>query len=371
MQVTEEKLFTEKSIGDITFSHRIVMAPLTRLRSDLPGDVPNDLMAEYYQQRASLGGLIIAEATAIAINGRGYLGAPGIYTDEQVEGWKKVTKAVHAKGGKIFLQLWHVGRTGHADLMNGEQPISASITPYEGVSLTTNGWVPVTPNRAIEASEIPALIDAYKQGAIRAKAAGFDGVELHSANGYLLDQFLQDGSNKRTDAYGGSIQNRARLLLEVVNAVISVWGDDKVGVRLAPSGQFNGMHDSDPEALFTYVAGALDAFKLAYVHIVEPRVIGSVEASQGLPAVASAQIKKVFAGPIIAAGGFDAQGAREIVARGDADFVAFGRHFISNPDLPERIRLNLELNTYDRSTLYARGERGYTDYPVYRSKVCV
>ncbi|HEY4263476.1 MAG TPA: alkene reductase [Schlesneria sp.] len=364
-------LFSSVQVGLYSLSHRVVMAPLTRLRSDQPGDVPNDLMAEHYGQRASAGGLIIAEATPISISGRGYLGAPGIYSDQQVVGWKKVTDAVHAKGGRIFLQLWHVGRQSHVDMTGGVSPVTASAIPYEGVAYTANGWVQVSPARELKIEEIPGIIEDYRQAARRAKQAGFDGVELHGANGYLLDQFLQDGSNKRTDAYGGPVENRARFLLEATAALVSVWGGSRVGVRLAPSGQWAQMGDSNPEATFGYVADQLNQFGLAYLHIVEPRVVGSEVSEDGLQPVASAQLRKIFRGTIIAAGGFEPDEAEAIVERGDADLVAFGRHFIANPDLPKRIEHGLPLNAYDRTTFYGGDRRGYNDYPFYQDLLVV
>jgi len=360
---TAPSLIAPVRIGPYELKHRVVMAPLTRLRSDQPGDVPNDLMAEYYGQRASDGGLIIAEATPISITGRGYYGAPGIYTDEQVEGWKKVTSAVHARGGRIFLQLWHVGRQSHVDMTGGVAPVSASAVPYEGVAKTKDAWVPVSPARALETDEIPGIIADYRRAAERAMAAGFDGVELHGANGYLVDQFLQDGSNKRTDRYGGSVENRARFLLEAVEALVSVWGGERVGVRIAPSGSFGGMHDSNPHATFGYVAVELNRFGLAYLHVVEPRIVGNEASADGLMPVASVELRELYQGKIIAAGGFEPEGAEAIVGRNDADLVAFGRHFIANPDLPKRIELGLPLNAYDRTTFYEGGRRGYVDYP--------
>lgn len=359
---TALQLFQPVQVGAMKLAHRIVMAPLTRMRSTIPGDVPNDLMVEYYQQRASQGGLIISEATTISVTGRGYLGAPGIYSDEQVAGWRKVTDAVHAKGGRILLQLWHVGRTSHVDMTGGVAPIGPSEVPYEGVSFTRNGWVPVSPNRALRVDEIPALLHDYRQAALNAKTAGFDGVELHGGNGYLLDQFLQSGSNHRSDAYGGSIENRARLLLEAVDTVLTVWDADRVGVRLGPNSTFNGMSDSNPEATFSYVAGQLNRLGLAYLHIIEPRIKGNDEVAPGLPPVASSRLRKVFRGKILAAGGFDPESAEAIVESGDADLVVFGRYFISNPDLPERIRLGLPLTPYDRATFYGGDAHGYTDY---------
>jgi N-ethylmaleimide reductase len=297
------------------------------------------------------------------LTGRGYLGAPGIYSDVHIASWKKVTDAVHAKGGKMFMQLWHVSRTSHVGLTGGATPVSASVAPYEGVAFTRNGWVPVSPNRALDVSEIPGIIEAFRKGAQRAKAAGFDGVELHAANGYLIDQFLQDGSNKRTDSYGDSPENRARLLIGITHAVASVWGYSRV--RIAPGGKWNGMSDSNPAATFDYVAKALVPLGLAYLHVVEPRVIGSQEEADGLPPAAAGNLRRFFKGTIIADGGFDGKGAEEIVTKGDADLVAFGRHFVANPDLPKRIRLGLPLNPYDRSSFYGGDTHGYTDYPFY------
>jgi N-ethylmaleimide reductase len=368
LEVLVSKLFSPLQINpDLALSHRVVMAPLTRLRSEA-GDIPGDLMVEYYGQRASAGGLIIAEATPVVVTGRAYLGAPGIYNDSQVAGWKRVVDAVHAKGGKIFLQLWHVGRTSHVDLSNGQTPVSASESnDYSGMAFTPSGWVATSPARALKIEEIPGIVEAFRKGAERAKAAGFDGAEIHGANGYLIDQFLQDGSNKRTDIYGGSPENRARLLLEVTRAVASVWGFNRTGVRIAPSGKWNGMSDSNPQATFGYVAKALAPLGLAYLHVVDPRVIGSEEAAEGLPAMAAADLRKFYKGAILAAGGFDGKDAENVVSRGDADMVAFGRHFIANPDLPARIRQGLPLNPYDRSSFYGGDHRGYTDYPFSRS----
>jgi N-ethylmaleimide reductase len=296
---------------------------------------------------------------------RGYLGAPGIYSAEQVEGWRRVTAAVHARGGRIFLQLWHVGRVGHVDMTSGVPPVAPSVVPFDGVAYTKDGWVPVSPHRALETGEIPGIIGNYRNAAQRARTAGFDGVELHAGNGYLLDQFLQDGTNKRTDIYGGSVENRARLLFEVFQEVASVWGTDHVGVRISPSTLFNAMSDSDPAALFGHVATRLDGYKPAYLHIIEPRIKGNVAVADGLPPVAAAQMREVFNGKIIAAGGFEPESAVAIIEKGEADLVAFGRHFISNPDLPRRIAEGLPLTPYDRTTFYDGDARGYTDYPPY------
>ena len=362
------KLYSPFQIGAVHLAHRIVQAPLTRLRSDQPGDVPSALMVKYYSQRASKGGLQIAEATPVSVQGRGYLGAPGIYTDAQVEGWRKVTGAVHAKGGVIFLQLWHVGRQSHVSMTGGSAPLAPSAIPVEDLVFTKDGWVKASPARALQVEEIKEIVEQFRQGAVRAKAAGFDGVEIHGANGYLVDQFLQDGSNRRNDLYGGTIENRTRFLLEVTEAVASVWGGDRVGVRLGPSGTFGSMSDSDPNALFGHAVAELNRFGLAYLHLIEPRIDGSKMRADGLPPVAAHQLRSVFNGPIIAAGGFERDSAEKIVDDGDADLVAFGRHFTANPDLVERLRRDLPLSPHDRDSFYGGDERGYTDYPCYRDR---
>lgn len=361
------KLFSEVKVGPYTFSHRVVLAPLTRMRAE-SGAIPGALMAEYYAQRASAGGFLISEATIGAPNGNGYLGAPGLYDDSQIAGWKRVIEAVHAKGAKIFLQLYHAGRQSNSELQpDGGRPVGPSEVPHGGVAYTDVGWVPNTPNRALETDEIAGIVESFRAAAARGVAAGFDGVELHAANGYLFDQFLQDGSNKRTDNYGGSFENRARLLMEATRAVISVWGSDKVAVRLGPSGSWGDMSDSDPVGLFTYVARELAKLNLAYLHLIEPRILGNVENEGADPNPVAAQlVRKHYAGTIIAAGGFDGEKAEAILQAGDADLVAFGRHFVANPDLPERFRRKLSLNPYDRSTFFGGTHIGYTDYPFYR-----
>jgi N-ethylmaleimide reductase len=373
---TQRKLFTPLKIGPMTLKHRVVMAPLTRSRSIQPNSIPGDLMAKYYAQRASDGGFIIGEATNISVTSRGWLGAPGLYSDQQVEGWKKIVDSVHAKGGHMFAQLWHTGRSSHVEMTGGAIPVSASVDPAywqnpTHLVSTVSGWVQPSPHRALSLTEIPGIVEDYRKAAERAKDAGFEGVELHSANGYLLDQFLQDGSNKRTDEYGGSIENRSRLLLEVVAALASVWGDERVAVRIGPGGTWNGMSDSNPEALFKYVVEQLNRFELAYLHIIEPRVKGNVVIVEGQAPVASQQLRKIFKGRIIAAGGFEPDTAEAIVDNGDADAVAFGRHFVSNPDLPRRIKENLPLTDYDRDTFYTFDARGYIDYPFYEDKAGV
>ena len=361
------KLMSAVKVGSYTFSHRVVLAPLTRMRAE-DGARPGPLMAEYYGQRASQGGLLVGEATIAAENGNGYLGAPGLYDDSQIAGWQQVTDAVHAKGGRIFLQLYHAGRQSNKDVQPaGSIPVGPSEVPHGGVAYTTGGWVPNTPNRALTTDEIAGLVESFRQAAVRGKAAGFDGVELHAANGYLLDQFLQDGSNKRTDRYGGSFENRARFLLEATRAVISVWGSDKVAVRLGPSGSWGDMSDSDPEGLFSYVAQQLDKLDLAYLHLIEPRIAGNIEDERRDQQPVAAQLmRRHYRGTIIAAGGFDGASAEAILQAGDADLVAFGRHFIANPDLPERLRNGWPLNAYDRPSFFGGTEAGYTDYPRYQ-----
>ncbi|WP_322015205.1 alkene reductase [Paraburkholderia sp. J12] len=356
-------LFTPVKIGAYTLSHRVALAPLTRMRSET-GDIPGDLMVEYYAQRASEGGLLIAEATPVSVRGNGYQGAPGIYADEQIAGWKRVVDAVHAKGARIFLQLFHAGRQSHRDLQpGGAAPLAPSAIPFEGMAHTKDGWQSATPPREMTLEDIATAIGEFRAGAVRAKAAGFDGVEIHGANGYLVDQFLQDGSNHRTDAYGGPVENRVRFLVDVTSAAVSVFGADRVGVRLAPSGTFGGMSDSDPARTFAHAARELNAFGLAWLHVIEPRVAGSQEVTEGAHAVAARDLRAYFHGPIVAAGGFSPESAAAIVEAGEADLVAFGRHFIANPDLPQRIRQGLPLNAYDRSTFYGGDHRGYTDYP--------
>ncbi len=350
-------LFDSLNLGDITLPNRIIMAPLTRSRAGVER-VPNDLMAEYYAQRAGAG-LIISEATCVTPMGVGYADTPGIWSDEQVEGWKKITKAVHAKGGKIFLQLWHVGRISDPIFLNGELPVAPSaIQPAGHVSLVRPMKPYVTP-RALAIEEIPGIVEAYRKGAENAKKAGFDGVEIHGANGYLLDQFLQDKTNTRTDAYGGPIENRARLMLEVVDAAISVWGPGRVGLHLAPRGDSHDIGDSDRLATFSYVAREAGKRKIAFICAREKQGEGRI----------GPELKKVFGGVYIANQGLDRDGAQAVVDNGDADAVAFGVLFISNPDLPERFRTDAPLNAPDPETFYAGGPTGYTDYPFMDGKI--
>lgn len=359
-------LFDPLTLGDVSLKNRIIMAPLTRMRSKQPGNIPQALNASYYAQRASAG-LIISEATQVSQQGQGYPATPGIHSEEQVAGWRLVTDAVHKAGGVIFLQLWHVGRTSHRSHQpNGELPVAPSAIQPSGGTFSAD-WKPVgfeTP-RALETSEIAGVIADFRRGAENAKKAGFDGVEVHGANGYLLDQFLQDGSNHRTDQYGGSIENRARLLLEIVDQVIAVWGAGRVGVRLSPYGTFNDMQDSDPIKLFTYVLEQLSARGIAYAHIIEPRssMAGGQDGTVENAPETRSIFRKAFKGALISAGGYVRNEAMRAIEDGSADAIAFGRLFISNPDLPRRLKEDTDLNSYDRSTFYGGAEKGYTDYP--------
>jgi N-ethylmaleimide reductase len=350
-------LFSPIQIGPYRLSNRIIMAPLTRMRA--PESIPTELMQAYYCQRASAG-LIITEATAISPQGVGYPAIPGIYTDAQIKGWKKITDAVHTKGGRIFLQLWHVGRISHPDFHNGELPVAPSAIAPEGNAVTYEGLKPFVTPRALTTEELPGIVDQYRTAAKNALAAGFDGVEIHSANGYLLDQFLRDGTNQRTDNYGGSMENRCRLLLEVVTAVTRVWGAERVGVRLSPSGTFNDMKDSAPEKLFVYVLGQLNRFDLAYLHIVDA-LEGDIR--HGASVVDLAVLRRAYLGALIVCGEYDKARADFALAHELADAVAFGQLYIANPDLVERFRVNAPLNTPEPATFYGGDEAGYTDYP--------
>lgn len=345
-------LFDPLPLGPLTLENRIVMAPLTRSRAGA-GRVPNALMAEYYAQRAGAG-LILSEATSVTPMGVGYADTPGIWNDEQVEGWKLVTKAVHDAGGRIFLQLWHVGRISDPIFLDGELPVAPSaIRPAGTVSLVRPQKEYVRP-RALDTDEIRGIVAAYRKGAENARRAGFDGVEIHGANGYLIDQFLQDSTNRRTDQYGGPIENRVRFLNEIADAVIGVWGADRVGLHLAPRGDSHDIGDSDPRALFTHVAGQMRDRGLAFICLREHPGPDSL----------MGDIKAAFGGVVIANEGLTGEVAADLVRSGRADAVAFGRDFIATPDLPRRLREGLELNRQDPSTFYAGGPKGYVDYPV-------
>jgi N-ethylmaleimide reductase len=348
-------LFAPVALGPYQLPNRMVMAPLTRNRAGA-GNVPHALNVRYYEQRASAG-LIITEATQVSLQGVGYPNTPGIHSREQIEGWKLVTRAVHARGGRIFLQLWHVGRISHPSLQpNGELPVAPSAIKPEGQAFTATGLQPFVTPRALETREISGIVEQFRQGAINALAAGFDGVEIHAANGYLIDQFLRSGSNQRTDQYGGTLENRARLLSEIAHAVAPVWGANRVGVRLSPVGGFNDMADSNPQQTFEYVAEKLN-FGLAYLHVVE---MGAESAN---PPFDFAALRKTFNGTYIANTGYTKARANATLARGDADLVAFGSLFLANPDLPLRFAIDAALNTPDQATFYGGAEKGYTDYP--------
>lgn len=350
-------LFSPVKLGSIALSNRIVMAPLTRNRAG-DGGVPQDINVKYYEQRASAG-LIITEATPISAMGHGYPLLPGIYTDAQIAGWKKVTDAVHAKGGKIVIQLWHVGRISHPTLLNGATPVAPSAIKPAGKAFTFDGLVDYVTPRALEANELPGIVADYVQAAKNALQAGFDGVEIHSANGYLLDQFLRDGSNHRTDNYGGGFENRSRLLMQVTQAVVDAIGSDKVGLRLSPVNPFNDMKDSNPQALFNYVTEQLNQFNLAYLHVVEGGIHGGGVADP----FDFAAMRKLCKSPYIANLSYDKATGNAAIASGHADAIAYGVPFIANPDLVERFRKDAPLNQADSSSFYGGSEKGYTDYP--------
>lgn len=348
-------LFDSAHLGDLTLRNRVILAPLTRCRASA-GRVPNALMAQYYQQRASAG-LLLTEATSVTPMGVGYPDTPGIWSPEQVEGWKLITDAVHQAGGLIFLQLWHVGRISDSSYLQGELPLAPSAIAAEGHVSLIRPEKPYEVPRALATDEIPGIVAAYRKGAENAKLAGFDGVEIHGANGYLLDQFLQDSTNQRSDAYGGSLENRARLLLEVTDAVIGVWGASRVGMHLAPRCDAHTMGDSNPLATFTHVAQELGKRKIAFIFTREHLAADSI----------SPALKQAFGGFFIANEGFDAASAQQVLKAGNADAVAFGKTFIANPDLPRRLQENLPLNPPDFQTFYGVGltdpALGYTDYP--------
>lgn len=344
-------LFQPLQLGDIKISNRIVMAPLTRQRSG-PERIPNDLMREYYEQRAGAG-LILTEATCIDPLGVGYKDTPGIWNEDQVQGWKKITEAVHNKSGKIFLQLWHVGRVSDPSFLNGKLPVAPSaIAPKGHVSLLRPQRPYVTP-RALETKEVQEIVQLYKKAAENAKRAGFDGVELHAANGYLIDQFLQTKTNHRTDQYGGSVENRARFLLEIADEAIKVWGAGRVGVHLAPASDSHDMGDDNPKETFGYVARELGKRKIAFIFTREGQREGYL----------TPMIKKEFGGPVIANQGLSPEDAGTLLTKGEADAISWGKYFISNPDLPDRIRLNKALAPFNPETFYTEGAQGYTDYP--------
>lgn len=350
--LTSSALFAPSILGDVALANRIIMAPLTRSRA-AAGNVPHALNARYYAQRASAG-LIISEATQITPQGQGYPKTPGIHSQEQIDGWQEVTQAVHQRGGKIFLQLWHVGRISHpVTLEDGGLPVAPSALKPAGEIYTDKGMQPFVTPRALEIAEIPALVEDFRRAAANAKVAGFDGVEIHAANGYLIDQFLRDGTNHRNDGYGGSVANRSRLLREVTEAVLTVWTPGQVGVRLSPVNPFNDITDSAPQATFDAVTEQLNAYKLAYLHVVEDRASD----------FDFQRLRQIFNGAYIANGDYDRDSAIAAVDADLADFIAFGKLFISNPDLPERLRRNGPYNAPRPDSFYAGGAEGYDDYP--------
>jgi N-ethylmaleimide reductase len=352
-------LFTPLRLGALELPNRIVMAPLTRSRAGA-GDVPGPMNAEYYAQRASAG-MIISEATQITQQGKGYAWTPAIETPAQVEGWRLVTDAVHAKGGRIVIQLWHVGRISHPDLQPGNGlPVAPSAVQPDMKAFTEEGFKPIPTPHALTVEEIAAIVQDYRRATANARAAGFDGVEIHAANGYLIDQFLRDATNRRTDQYGGSIANRTRFLREVTAAVTESWDAAHVGIRLSPISPANDIRDSDPQPLFTHAVELLNEFGLAFLHVVEGATIGPRDVEGGFDLQV---LRRAFRGPYIANNGYDPALARETIAAGRADAIAFGRAFISNPDLVERLRRNAPLAKPDKATFYGGDAKGYTDYP--------
>jgi N-ethylmaleimide reductase len=364
-------LFSPLQIGPLRIAHRVVMAPLTRMRAERADLAPRPLNAEYYGQRATSGGLIIAEASPVMPGGYGNPGVPGIYSEAQIKGWRAVVDAVHAKGGLIFLQLWHVGRVSHSSFQpGGALPISASAVPISADLKTMTADRKVTPYetpRALETSEIADVVEGFRQAARNALKAGFDGVEIHGANGYLIEQFLQSRTNFRSDRYGGSIENRARFLMDITHAVLEVWEASRVGVRLSPYGIANDSGEADPMPLYSHVVQSLNPLGLAYLHFIEPRSSGAGRAEVNHQNVPSAMVlfRPIWRGVLMAAGGFSGETAEAAIAAGHADAIAFGRIFISNPDLPRRLHQGLPLTPYNRVTFYGGEEAGYTDYPVY------
>jgi N-ethylmaleimide reductase len=350
-------LFSPLTLGSLTLPNRIVMAPMTRNRA--PETVPTALMSTYYVQRAQAG-LLITEGSQISSEAVGYPATPGIHTDAQEAGWKKVTDAVHAQKGRIFLQLWHCGRASHPDFHGGALPVSSSAIQPKGQTFTPQGLKDLVTPRALTLDEIPRVIADYAHAAERAKRAGFDGVEIHGANGYLIDQFLRDGSNKRTDNYGGSLENRTRFLLDVTQAVVNVLGADRVGVRLSPLQPFNDMFDSNPQTTFTYAVEQLNRFGLAYLHITE---MGQDTPGVAGPGFDLSLLRQCWKGVYITNGAYDKARGNAAIAKGAADAIAFGVPFLANPDLVKRLELDAALNVPDQSTFYGGDEHGYTDYP--------
>lgn len=358
-------LHTPLTLGNLELPNRMIMAPLTRGRAG-QSRIPNELMAKYYRQRATAG-LIISEATAVCEDGYGWVGAPAIYSDGQQEGWRNVTRQVHEAGGRIFLQLWHMGRVSHPDFLNGALPVAPSAVAAQGEAATPEGKKPYVVPRELNEDDMAVLLQHYARATERALEAGFDGVEIHSANGYLLDQFLRDGSNRREDAYGGTVENRLRFPLQVVDAVVAVASKERVGLRISPVNPFNDMRDSNPAELFTAYAAELAKRDLAYLHVLEA-LPGHFLYAEGYEPVLP-EIRKVFPGTLITNGGYDYESGNAMLEGGGADAIAYGIPFLANPDLVERFRVGAELNLPDMATFYTAGEKGYTDYPFMNGKI--
>jgi N-ethylmaleimide reductase len=359
-------LFSSYELGLYNLKNRMVMAPMTRNRAGR-GNSPQPVNALYYAQRAGAG-LIITEASQVSPQGLGYPDMPGIYSPEQISGWRLVTDLVHKRGGLIFLQLFHCGRISHPSLQpKGAAPVAPSAIKPEGEAMTYEGPQPFVEPRALETEEIAGIVEQFRQGAENAREAGFDGVELHAANGYLLDQFLRDGTNHRTDQYGGSVENRARLLFDVAEAVVNVWGEGRVGVHISPENPFNDMYDSNSELLFSHVAEELNRFLLAYVHVVEIDLSNPTDFSASLNPLTQ-KLRGIYKGVYMTNGGYDRDRAERVLETGDADLVSFGRLFLANPDLPERFKKGAPLNEPDETTFYGGDEQGYTDYPFLESE---
>jgi N-ethylmaleimide reductase len=353
------KLFEPYHLGPLTLPNRFAMAPLTRNRAVPPGMLPSPLAVDYYGQRASAG-LLITEASQVSQQGQGYQDTPGIYSTEQVAGWRKVTDRVHERGGRIFIQIWHVGRISHVTLQaNGGAPVGPSAIRAKGKTFVNGTFADVSEPRALELSEIPGIIEDFKRGTANALAAGFDGIEIHGANGYLLDQFAKDGANKRTDAYGGSIENRAKLMLEVSKVVAAEAGAERTGIRISPVTPSNDVSDSNPQPLFDYIVDQLNALKLTYIHVVE----GATGGPRDIAPFDYGSLRKRFKGAYMANNGYDFALANQVLEAGAADLIAFGKPFISNPDLVERLKQGAPLNEWDKATFYGGGAKGYTDYP--------
>ncbi len=356
--MSASKLFEPYKLGAVTLTNRAVMAPLTRNRA-VAGFVPNPLAIEYYGQRASAG-LLVTEASQVSQQGQGYQDTPGIYSREQIAGWRKVTDRVHERGGHIYIQLWHVGRISHTTLqVNGDAPVAPSAVRAKGKTFVGGTFADVSEPRALELSEIPGIIESFKRASANALEAGFDGVEIHGANGYLLDQFAKDGANKRTDAYGGSIESRARLMLEVSKAVAAEAGANRTGIRISPVTPANDISDSNPQPLFDHIVDQLNALKLVYIHVIE----GATGGPRDIAPFDYDSLRKRFSGTYIANNGYDFKLATEVLEKNRADLIAFGKPFISNPDLVERLKLGAPLNDFDKATFYGGDAKGYTDYP--------